>query len=259
MSPPKPTILLIHGALTTAVSFDWVIPHLEQAGYPTVNAEYLSVNPEKPLEVTAQKDIDHVRKTYLDPLIEQEHKDVVLAVHSFGGVIAGGAAVGLSKSDRAAKGLKGGVIGMIFIGANIGHEGQTMLETVGGQWPPWLKIDKPREGLAVIEPLFETLCHDADPSLESEVESQARPHGYLCFATPMPAQSWSEKGYTGRLAYIRTSEDRINPAFAQDMWIQGTGVEWDVLNMEASHAPYISKPKELAQHIVSFAQKFEGL
>lgn len=82
-----------------------------------------------------------MRNNFLLPLVENEHKDVILAVHSFGGIVGGGAAVGLSKTDRLAQNLKGGVLGLIYIAGNITHEGQTMFDSVGGKWPEWLKLD----------------------------------------------------------------------------------------------------------------------
>lgn len=103
------------------------------------------------------------------------------------------------------------------------------------------------------------LCHDCDPSLESEVQAESVPQGYSCFTSVIPAQSWAEKGFSGRLAYVRTADDKINPAFAQDMWMEGTGVNWDVVTMQTSHAPYLSQPEELAKHLLNFCYKFEAL
>lgn len=132
---------MIHGAFGTPAAWDKLVPFLEKAGYPIRRATYPSANPKKPSEVTAKKDIEHVRNNFLLPLVENEHKDVILAVHSFGGIVGGGAAVGLSKTDRLAQNLKGGVLGLIYIAGNITHEGQTMFDSVGGKWPEWLKLD----------------------------------------------------------------------------------------------------------------------
>lgn len=138
----KPTLLLLHGAFTTPAAWDILNPHLNQAGYPTERATYLSTNPPDPLEATVQRDTQHVRTKSLLPLVEDQSKDVVLVVHSYGGVVGAGAAYGLSKTDRLAQNLKGGVIGLIYIAGNIVPEGQSEFDTVGRAWPPWLVIDK---------------------------------------------------------------------------------------------------------------------
>lgn len=144
MISTKPTLLLVHGAFGTPASWDKLVPFLKQGGYPIKRATYPSANPEKPSEAAAKIDIQYVRDRFLLPLIEQEHKDVVVIVHSFGGIVGGGAAVGLSKTDRLAQNLEGGVLGLIYIAGNITHEKQTMFDSVGGQWPPWLKLDNVR-------------------------------------------------------------------------------------------------------------------
>lgn len=142
MYSSNPTILLVHGCFATPACFDKLVPHLKKAGYPTLTATYPSSNPEDPSEVTAQKDSEYLRNQYLVPLVENEHRDVILAVHSFGGVVAAGAAVGLSKTDRKAANLKGGVLGLVYIAANILQEGQSLYESFGGgDWPPWFLKD----------------------------------------------------------------------------------------------------------------------
>lgn len=85
------------------------------------------------------------------------------------------------------------------------------------------------------------------------------PHGYQTLYTKAGPPCWAEKGYEGRLAYVRTALDKVNPAWAQDLWMQSSGVQWDVVRMETSHGPYVSQPEALAQHIVTFAEKFVEL
>lgn len=111
MANSKPTLLLIHGCFTTPAAFDRLVPFLEHTGYTTIRATYPSTDPEESHESTAAKDVEHMRNVYLLPLVEQEQKDVVMVMHSWGGTVGAGAAVGLSKTDRVAQGLGGGVVG----------------------------------------------------------------------------------------------------------------------------------------------------
>lgn len=107
-------------------------------------------------------------------------------------------------------------------------------------------------------PLMETLYNDMDQSLGPELVPTMVPQGYHSLETKATAPCWAEKGYQGRLAYVRTALDRVNPAFAQDLWLESTRVHWDVVSMETSHSPYVSQPERLSEHIVAFAQKFES-
>ena len=104
---------------------------------------------------------------------------------------------------------------------------------------------------------MDTLYGDCDPSLRPELEAAMTPHGYQCLDTKASAPCWAEDGYKGRLAYVRTAQDGVNPAFAQDLWMEGTKVHWDVVDMNTSHGPFISQPRELSEAIVKFARKFE--
>ena len=84
------------------------------------------------------------------------------------------------------------------------------------------------------------------------------PHGYRCLETPASRPCWGERGYEGRRGYIRTGRDAVNPAFAQDLWMQGSGVGWEVVRTDWGHCPYVTFPEDLAGHIVGFVRKFEA-
>ncbi|KAL9115159.1 MAG: hypothetical protein Q9227_000953 [Pyrenula ochraceoflavens] len=254
-----PTILLLPGCFSTPSCFDRLVSYLHEAGYSTLYASYPSSNPADPSAVTAQKDIEHVRQTFLLPLVGKQRKDLIIAAHAFGGVVGAGAVVGLSKTVRRSRGELGGIVGLVYISGNIVQEGQTLIESAGGQWPPWLKNDKPSPGVAIAEPVLETLYNDCDPSLRPELEAAMTPHGYLCLDTKVSAPCWAEDGFSGTLAYVRTMQDQVNPVFIQDMCMANTQVHWEVESMDTSHGPFISQPGELAKHVVQFAEKFQAL
>jgi hypothetical protein len=90
--------------------------------------------------VSTSKDSEEVRNKYVLPLLE-DGKEVVIFVHSYGGVVGGQAARGLSKRARSASGKPGGIIGLIYLVGNIVGEGETLLQAVGGAYPPFIKID----------------------------------------------------------------------------------------------------------------------
>lgn len=51
-------------------------------------------------------------------------------------------------------------------------------------------------------------------------------------------------------------QDQALPPFLQDMFMEKSGVEWKVKNIEASHSPFASKPEELVKILVDSAQQF---
>lgn len=73
----------------------------------------------------------------LAPLLEVG-KDIVLVMHSYGGPPGSVAARGQSKTERKSRGLKGGVIGLVFIAALLAPEGASLRDMVGGKFHPWV-------------------------------------------------------------------------------------------------------------------------
>lgn len=138
----SPSLVLVPGAFGTTAGYDKLLPYLTEAGFSTHPGPYPSCNPPDPATATAPKDIASLRENVLLTLIEQEKKDIVVIAHSYGGVVAGGAAKGLDKVTRQAQGQAGGIIGLIYVAGNITLEGEALLDAMGGAYPPFLKADK---------------------------------------------------------------------------------------------------------------------
>lgn len=118
---------------------------------------------------------------------------------------------------------------------------------------------QPAPGLAIISPVVPTLYGDADPALAPDLEASMTPHAYAAFETKAPAPAWADSGFAGRRGYIRTLDDACNPSFLQDMWIKKSGVEWEMVDFQTSHGPFISQPQKVAETAVRFAEKFMAL
>lgn len=142
MSEGLPVIVLVPGAFGTPACFDKLLPSLKEAGYSTHPGPYPSCNPPDPTITTCAHDIASLRDTILLPLLDQQKKGVVILAHSYGGIVAGGAAKNLDKETRATHGQVTGVIGLIYVAGNIALEGESLSHAVGGAHPPFIKIDK---------------------------------------------------------------------------------------------------------------------
>ncbi|KAF2450128.1 prolyl aminopeptidase-like protein [Karstenula rhodostoma CBS 690.94] len=246
-----PTLVLLAGAFAEPSCFDALNSELQKCGYPTVYATFLSLNPPRPLEVSTSQDAEHVRTKFLLPLLD-ESKDIILVVHSYGGIVGSAAAAGLSKTERLTQGKSSGILGLLYIAGNIVAEGQSLLQAVGGAYPPFIKQDDPYPGVAVISPVMDTLYNDMSSSKTVELEKGMIPHALAAFETPSGPQAWAEKAFEGRLGYVRTLEDKCNPLFIQDMWMGNSGVKWDTVSIESGHCPFISQPEKLAELSIPF-------
>ncbi|ATZ47509.1 hypothetical protein BCIN_02g07820 [Botrytis cinerea B05.10] len=258
MSTPRPTLVFFAGAFADPSCFDRVVPLFEKAGYSSVYVRVPSCNPDpsKLNSVSSSNDVSEARKNVLLPLIEEQHKDVIVIAHSYGGVVGGAAAAGLSKAARSSCGEAGGVLGLVYWVGNIVSEGESLFEAIGGAYPPFIKVGTPSPGLAVIEPVIPILYADCDTSSAPALEAAMIPHALAAFETPAPAPAWAEPSFDGRRVYIRTAEDQCNPLFLQDIWIEKSKVSWDIADLKTSHCPFISCPEEIVAKTLTFIEKW---
>lgn len=135
-----PTIVLVPGAFGAPSGFDKLARYLHKAGFPTRPGPYPSCDPIDVSVATSAEDIVALRRNVLLPLLNEERKDVVIIAHSYGGVVAGGAAKNLGKTNRRHVGT--GIIGLIYIAGNITLDGESLLGAIGGAYPPFIKQDK---------------------------------------------------------------------------------------------------------------------
>ncbi|KAI1747722.1 Alpha/Beta hydrolase protein [Xylaria castorea] len=259
MPPTRlPTILLVPGAFGKPDCFDSLLPYLDEAGFATHPGAYPSCNPVNPHIATCKNDIASLRNSVILPLLEQQ-KDVIILAHSYGGVVAGGAAKNLDRTTREAQGQVSGIVGLIYVAGNITLEGESLQQAVGGVYPPFIKENKPADGVAVIEPAMSVLYNDCDPALQPELEKKMNPHSLLAFATAATAPAWADKGFDEKRAYIRTLKDCCNPSWLQDSWLEKSKVQWDVVDFNTGHMPFVSSPEELAATIVRLSRGFMAL
>ncbi|KAF2260579.1 hypothetical protein CC78DRAFT_589575 [Lojkania enalia] len=200
MSQSLPTIVFFAGAFSDPSCFDALSGYLQKVGYPTTYAYVQFLNPSDPTSIETAKDAEDARNKFLIPLLD-EGQDVIIFVHSYGGVVGGQAAAGLSKSSR--EGQSRGVVGLVYLVGNIVCEGESLLQAVGGAYPPFIKEHYPSQGLAVIDPVMDTLYGDVAPEMVPKMEAAMIPHALAAFETPATAPTWADSTFHGRRAYIR--------------------------------------------------------
>ncbi|KAL8680038.1 MAG: hypothetical protein Q9186_003756 [Xanthomendoza sp. 1 TL-2023] len=116
-----PTILLVQGSFQTPLVYEKVTSGLAAKGHPF---------PDFP-KVTLIDDALAVRLELIR-LVEYECKTVVVAMHSYGGLVGSEAIPEeLSYTKRQSLGLSGGVIHLFYVCAFLMNEGQSVLGTFG--------------------------------------------------------------------------------------------------------------------------------
>jgi pimeloyl-ACP methyl ester carboxylesterase len=134
----KPTVLFVPGAWHTPESFQYVADHLIAAGYDYVGVDKPSVSLGPDYVENMDPDIESVRDAITKA--SDAGNDVVLVMHSYGGVPGSAGAKGLRKEDRAKEGKKGGVVRLVFVTAFALDEGQTLADISKGSSNNWTEL-----------------------------------------------------------------------------------------------------------------------
>ena len=102
----NPAIALVTGAFHSPSHYQKVLTILENSKFETHCQALPCLNCDKPQVATAAKDVAYIRHESLQPLIE-DGKEILLVMHSYGGIPGSAAAKGLSVVERREHGLKG--------------------------------------------------------------------------------------------------------------------------------------------------------
>ncbi|KAM0254980.1 hypothetical protein ACHAQJ_006208 [Trichoderma viride] len=266
ISSPKPHILIIPGGWHPVSCMDDFVKSLQAAGFPAQVVPTRSVGTR---DVTVQDDEAQV-KALLTPLIDQG-RDVVIIGHSYGGMVATGVIAGLDKRRRDAQGLKGGVLGVIYLTAFVPLQHETLAQMSGGEWLPFVIADKASlqtetfdfdifqietEGLLFTKDEKESFYSDCSAEVAARVTATLKGQSVVAFQTAPSAIGWQEKAYDGRRGYIRCSQDIALPINFQDQLIARSGVDWVVRTCDSSHSPYLSMPDELTGVVAEMVAEF---
>lgn len=255
MATTKPVVVVVPGAWHPSAAYRPITSALMDAGFESSVASLPSFNTNDPSSASCKADATALRRQILSHIDEAGH-DIVLLVHSYGGIPASGASYGLSKKSREREGKKTAVLGMIYMSAFVVPEEQSLIEYLGGSHPPYLLKDSPSQGLSTVDNPETVLYNDVPSSLASELAASLKPHAILAFESPAPATSWKEPDYAGKIAFVKCMIDQALPSFLQDMFIEKSGVQWIVKNIEAGHSPWASKPAEIVNELQRLLVKF---
>lgn len=133
----KPTVVFVPGAWHNSEGFEAVAALLKAAGYGYRGLHLPSVTSNGPF-IQSNEDAVFVLQAVTE--LVEAGEDVVIVMHSYGGIPGSSGAKGLSKEDRAKEGKQGGVIAMVYMTALAVEEGVSMYDAASGNFAPWIKV-----------------------------------------------------------------------------------------------------------------------
>ncbi|KAL8711023.1 MAG: hypothetical protein Q9220_004404 [cf. Caloplaca sp. 1 TL-2023] len=251
----KVNIFIVPGTWLSPEAYASFASHLRVAGYGAYIASLPSFDP-KNANVDCALDTGAVRRQLLTKL-DSEGTDIIIFAHSYGGIPAGGAVLGLDKASRAQQKRSGGVLGMIYMAAFIVPEGATLSAYLGGRNPPYIVRDQLSKGLCEITGAREVLYADVDEAMAKGQDHLLGPHAMLVFESPAPVSAWKLPEFQGKLLFLKCLLDRAMPAPLQDKLIKRSDVSWLVRDINASHCAFASQPHEVVKLLGEFVRRLK--
>ncbi|KIW04292.1 uncharacterized protein PV09_04588 [Verruconis gallopava] len=261
-----PTVLFVHGAWHASEHFAPVQSELASHGYSIKAVQLPSSTDGNNYIQGIDEDVEAIQNTLSDIVLTDG--DIVLVMHSYGGIPGSSAAKGFSKPERLAKGENGGIIHLIYIASFALEEGLCLIDGIGGQLAPWVKVHVLALYFCLLPPAFEAVglitsiqgentymtpknprdvfYNDLSDSEAALWISELRKQATKSFVAPTTYAAWKHIPST----YVICERDNAFPSFAQEMLVSQQGAKFNVIRFEDSgHSPFLSKPQETAKVI----------
>ncbi|KAL3423657.1 hypothetical protein PVAG01_05404 [Phlyctema vagabunda] len=249
MSSTKPNVVIVPGAWQKATGFAGLVESISAAGFPAEVVPLPSVGsfqdplPGLPEDVVA---VRNVVGKFVD-----EGRDVVLLCHSYGGVVSSCAVEGFDFASRKAEAKTGGVIMTIFMAAFMVPKGNSLLDLLGGQPLPWMRIEGGK-CFAQESALAQVAFNDFSEEEAAQYISDGMSHtSAVVFGTPSTFEPWSN-GYP--CAYIFFSEDKSLQYPIQQHFATQLGPDPTTFTVKGGHCAFLRLPEDVVAAVAKAAE-----
>lgn len=110
-------------------------------------------------------------------------------------------------------------------------------------------MDQPSKDLSTVASPKDVMYNDLDPETAGRMEKALLPHAFTAFSSPITRSAWADPVLDGRRAFLKCTQDQAIPPLLQDMFVERSGVQWLVRDLEASHGAPVSKSEEVVRLI----------
>ena len=235
MSDTKQTIVLVHGAYADSSSWNGSIDALRQAGHAVIAA----ANPLRGIESDAE---------YLRSVLDSIDGPIVVAGHSYGGVVMSHAADGHPD-----------VTALVYVASFLAEPGETLIELVGkfpgaelgsaAQPVPFPTADGGTgSDLYIDQERFPALfAGDVDPDVARVMAVTQRPLALAAFEAPSTRAAWSSI----ESWVLMARQDLAVPAELSRWMAERANAH--LVEVDASHAVTVSQPGAVTDIILQAA------
>lgn len=242
----KPAILLAQGSFQLPEAYAKLVTALRTHGFEVAQPRLPSLSDHNSLDFAKRDLTDDSRAIEAEAkrLVVNEGKNVMLVMHSYGGLIGSNAiSKELSLQSRRQSGLPGGVFRLFYFAAFVLDEGKSVLGTFGESPNNDIKPN----GRYTMKETASTIYQDLPPEEAQYWASKTIDQSYAVQTTAITRTAYKYIPST----YIVTGDDHAVPLQYQEMFAAAAGAE--VKKIQSGHSPQLSKPDELADLIEAAA------
>ncbi|KAI9659544.1 MAG: hypothetical protein M1821_001803 [Bathelium mastoideum] len=258
-----PSILLVPGAWHCKEHYEPLVELLQKDyGFRCFAIDLPSVE-QSDIVSSIDVDTETIRFAALHILDGQDGRpnappnDLIVVMHSYGGVPGSNALQGLNKSERAKQGKHNGIIGVAYIASFLPDEGRSVATTVTGDVQDWMNnISWKAIGEQHTWPKnpTDTFYHDLSDQEARHWASKLKRQSLGTNLTPIKYAAW--KHYP--TAYLLTEHDKALPIFVQQMLLDKALAAGTVAleeRIQTGHSPFLKDPKATADFLARFTQR----
>ncbi|KAF5022535.1 hypothetical protein F66182_5437 [Fusarium sp. NRRL 66182] len=249
----NPTVLAVPGAWHTVESFEPLKKIFTARDYDFVSQNAPGVADK---DSSALRDAESLRSKLLGPLIDAG-KDVIVLMHSYGGIYGSQAVQGLSKREREQAGKQGGVVALIYVSAVTPVVGKTTLDMMGTDarnLPPWVHHEE-STGLVSFTGAKEVMYHDISEEEATHYISLLKDQVLNSLDTPITYSPLNDPNFAGKAGYVLCGADQVIPLAGQEAYAAIGGIDRTILVDEASHAFFATAPNETVEAVLTLSER----
>ncbi|KAH8815440.1 Alpha/beta hydrolase fold-1 [Xylogone sp. PMI_703] len=245
----KPEFVLVPGAWHSGETYKDLVESLSKNGYVAHSITLPSVG-----TVPPPKDFLPDVKTIRDKIqsILDNGKDVILVVHSYGGV-PGSEAMKYFTHQRKDREGKGKVKRLVYMTAMALHEGDSLAKRRNYKDADWWDV---QEDCVYAKNTDFMFYNDMPADLATKHSQTVKHHAYRSFYSELTYAPYKDIP----TMYIQCEQDQTIPIALQKSFIErakaSAPTAMDIVDwLDAGHSPFLSMPDSVADCLVKAAEK----
>lgn len=232
--------VLVHGAWHGAWCWDKVVRLLEEEGH-AVTAVDLPGHGVHTTALAGLTQAEYGRR--VADAVEAAGEPVILAGHSMGGMAI----------TQAAEYVPDRIAALVYVCAFLPGPGDSLMTLTDGDTEarviPNLEVDEGAGVCSVAKAAHvECFYEECDPEDAAAASARLTPESLAAFATPVSVTE--ERAGSVRRIYVECVRDRAISISKQREMEAARPCE-RVLTIDTDHSPFLSRPEELARHLLS--------